>query len=439
MTSESITEEDDPQANYILHCWGRMCRVLGKDFLPYLQGVVPPLLKQAAVKADVQVMDDEEEASQLKGDDEWDILQIKGKFISVKTAALDDKQTALDLITIYAQHLEESFDQYVDQIMDEIALSSLTFFFHDAVRCSAAKLIPSLLSARIKAQGQEAPATQQLWNKVIEKTLESLGNEPSTETLAELYQCFYESVEAMGKSSLTAEHMQSFINTSEQNLGSYLERVGKRLEEAQEKEEGEEEDEDMLFAIEDDQTLLSDMNKAFHTIMKQHGAAFLPHWSRLMAYYDQFITSNDPTQRQWALCIFDDLLEFCGPDSFEYQSHILEPLVNGVKDQAPANRQAAAYGAGVAAQKGGPAWSDFSAGILPSLFDATRHPQARLEDHIYATDNACAAIAKILHFNSGKVTNVQEYVTAWVDTLPITHDDEAAPYAYSFLAQLIEQ
>jgi hypothetical protein len=29
--------------------------------------------------------------------------------------------------------------------------------------------------------------------------------------------------------------------------------------------------------------------------------------------------------------------------------------------------------------------------------------------------------------------------TAWVDTLPIVNDEEAAPFSYSFLAKLIEQ
>jgi hypothetical protein len=37
------------------------------------------------------------------------------------------------------------------------------------------------------------------------------------------------------------------------------------------------------------------------------------------------------------------------------------------------------------------------------------------------------------------VPNVPEVVNAWVDTLPVINDEEAAPYAYSFLAELIEQ
>ena len=35
--------------------------------------------------------------------------------------------------------------------------------------------------------------------------------------------------------------------------------------------------------------------------------------------------------------------------------------------------------------------------------------------------------------------NVQEVVTHWLDTLPIVNDEEAAPFAYSFLATLMDQ
>jgi hypothetical protein len=110
-----------------------------------------------------------------------------------------------------------------------------------------------------------------------------------------------------------------------------------------------------------------------------------------------------------------------------------------MRDDQAANRQAACYGVGVAAHKGGQQWADFAAGSLPILFDVTRRPNARSEDDAFATENACASIAKVLHFNNQKVQNIPEVVAAWVDTLPVVNDEEAAPYAYSFLAQLIDE
>lgn len=435
---QNITDADDPQSQYLLHCWGRMCRVLGGDFVPYLPGVMPPLLTVAAAKADIQLLDDEDQIEQVEQDEGWELVPLKGKIIGIKTSALEDKNTAIELITIYAQILEAAFEPYVLETMEKIAVPGLAFFFHDPVRVSAAKLIPQLLNSYKKAHG-ESPGFAEMWNKVAEKIIEVLSAEPTVDTLAEMYQCFYESVEVVGRNSLSPQHMQAFIDSAKSTLEDYQMRVKQRLEEQAEQEEGDEENLDYEYAVEDDQNLLSDMNKAFHTIFKNQGTSFLPAWQQLIQFYDNFITSQDPTQRQWALCIMDDVLEFCGEESWTFKDHIMQPLANGLRDDNAANRQAAAYGVGVAAQKGGAAWSDFVAASIPSLFQVTQIPQARSEEHVFATENASASIAKVLHYNASKVQGAQDVVANWLETLPITFDEEAAPYAYSFIAQLIDQ
>jgi len=433
-----IVDEDDPQSSYLLHCWGRMCRVLGQDFIPYLQTVMPPLMKLAQAKADIQLIEDEENVAAMEAEEGWELVPLKGKFIGIKTSTLDDKFMAIELITVYAQHLEAGFAPYVLETMEKVALPGLAFFFHDPVRVASAKAVPQLLNSCKVAFGVNSQEYLGLWKGTIEKVLEVLETEPAIETLAEMYQCFYESVEVSGKDSLSNEHMSTFITSAETVLKDYQQRVKERNEEANEREDGEEPGEDFEFAVEDDQTLLSDMNKAFHTIFKNQGQSFLPHWERLLNYYDVFVTNQDPTQRQWALCILDDVLEFCGPASWNYHTHIVQPLVDGMRDDAPANRQAACYGAGVAAHKGGEAWSEFAAGSLPILFEVVQRPTARSDDDVFATENACASIAKVLHFNHAKVSNVQDVVNAWVDTLPVINDEEAAPFAYGFLASLID-
>lgn len=435
---QNIVDADDPQSQYLLHCWGRMCRVLGPDFIPYLPGVMPPLLTVAAAKADIQLLDDEDQIDQVEQDEGWELVPLKGKIIGIKTSALEEKNTAIELITIYAQILEAAFEPYVLETMEKIAVPGLAFFFHDPVRVSSAKLIPQLLNSYRKAHGDQSPGFAEMWSKVAEKIIEVLSAEPTVDTLAEMYQCFYESVEVVGKNSLTQQHMQAFIESAKSTLEDYQIRVKARLEEQADADEGEE-DLDYEYAVEDDQNLLSDMNKAFHTIFKNQETTFLPSWQRLLAFYDAFITSSDPTQRQWALCIMDDVLEFCGTEAWNYKDHIMQPLASGLQDENAANRQAAAYGVGVAAQKGGPAWADFVAASIPSLFQVTQIHQSRTEEHVFATENASASIAKILHFNSSKVSNPQDVVTNWLGTLPIIFDEEAAPYAYSFLAQLIDQ
>lgn len=434
-----ITESDDPQSQYLLHCWGRMCRVLGQDFVPYLAGVMPPLMQLASSKADIQLLDDDEQIATVQQEEGWELVPLKGKVIGIKTSILEDKHMAIELIFIYAQQLGAAFEPYVLEIIEKVALPGLAFFFHDPVRVASAKSVPMLLNSYKEAHGARSQPMAKLWELAIDKVLEVLSAEPAIDTLAEMYQCFYESVEVLGKDCLTPTHMAAFIESAKSTLEDYQIRVRKRIEDRQDTEDGEEESEEIQFAEEDDQTLLSDMNKAFHTIFKNQETSFLPAWSRLLPFYNTFITSTDHTQRQWALCIMDDVLEFCGDQSWSYQNHIQQPLVDGMRDPIPANRQAACYGVGIAAQKGGAAWSSFVAESLPALFSVCQLPDAREDDHVFATENACASIAKILQTNVSKVPNVQEVVAHWINTLPVVNDDEAAPYAYMFLAQLIDQ
>ncbi len=436
---EKVTDPDDPQSQYLLHCWGRMCRVLGRDFVPYLAGVMPPLMELASAKADIQLLDDDEQISSFQQEEGWELVPLKGKVIGIKTSTLEDKHMAIELIVIYAQQLEEAFEPYVLEIMDKVALPGLAFFFHDPVRIASAKSVPMLLNSYKKAHGERSASVAKLWELAVDKILEVLSAEPAIDTLAEMYQCFYESVEVLGKDCLSPTHMAAFIESAKSTIEDYQVRVKKRAEDNQDIEDGEEESEEMLFAIEDDQTLLSDMNKAFHTIFKNQETSFLPAWQRLIPFYQEFATSSDSTQRQWALCIYDDVLEFCGDQSWSYQNHIRQPLIDGMQDTVPANRQAACYGVGIAAQKGGAPWSDFVAQSLQVLFSICQTPYAREDDHIYATENACASISKILQANASKVPNIQEVISLWISTLPVVNDEEAAPYAYMFLAGLIDQ
>jgi hypothetical protein len=363
------------------------------------------------------------------------------KMIGIRTSTMDDKRMAIELLVVYAQVLEGNFAPYVAEVMEKIAIPGLAFFFHDPVRYISAKLVPQLLNSYKKAYGNPSNELTGLWLGTVDKLLEVLTAEPAIDTLAEMYQCFYESVEVMGNGCLTETHMAKFIDGVHSAIEDYKDRVAQRAEENEgaTADDVEDEAQETLLAIEDDQTLLSDMNKAFHSIFKHHGASFLPSWERLLATYESFLVSQDPTQRQWGLCIMDDVLEYCGPESSRYANFITQPLVNGCQDASPAIRQAAAYGIGVAAHRGGSPWSQFLGGAIPCLFQVTQVPDPRSEDNVYATENACAAIAKILHYNPGHVSDVQGVIAQWVDTLPVTNDEEAAPYAYAYLAELINQ
>ena len=76
----SITEPDDPQASYLLGAWARICKVMGSEFTPYLDTVMPPLIKAAQIKPDFMVLEyDEEPSDEFAEEDGWQFLPVEGQ------------------------------------------------------------------------------------------------------------------------------------------------------------------------------------------------------------------------------------------------------------------------------------------------------------------------------------------------------------------------
>jgi hypothetical protein len=153
-----------------------------------------------------------------------------------------------------------------------------------------------------------------------------------------------------------------------------------------------------------------------------------------------FLGSNSADCRQWALCVVDDLIEHTGPDSWKYKDVFMSKMVDALVDGDASVRQAAAYGIGVAAQYGGESYAQATVAALETLFNIVNVPEARSEDNVYATENACTAIAKVLRKHGAQLgPNLDAALTEWVKSLPIVADEEAAPFSYMMLTDLIEQ
>lgn len=56
-TNEGEMADDDPQISYMIAAWARICKILGKDFMPYIPLVMGLVLKTAAIKPEVAVLD----------------------------------------------------------------------------------------------------------------------------------------------------------------------------------------------------------------------------------------------------------------------------------------------------------------------------------------------------------------------------------------------
>ncbi|CAH2351337.1 importin subunit beta-3 [[Candida] railenensis] len=429
----SKLEDDDPVKPYLEQGWGRICRIIGKDFLPYLPAVLPPLLQQAKATQDISLLE-EEEAEEFQSNEEWDVINLAGKLIAVHTAALDDKVSAMDLLRTYAVQLKAEFMPWVKEIVQDIGIPGLDFYLHDGVRASAALTLASLLKCSVFATGVSSTETLELWAQISNKLLDVLTNEPVAELLVAYYTALVECINTLGVNSLPVSQLEPLSLCINTNLHEIYTRIKSRDNDDDEYTEDVEEEEDEYT----DEELLDEINKAISAIFKNSASAFLSVFGNLAPTIATFLNDDNTNIKLCGLCVICDILEHTGAESVTYREMFVNIIGESLTSSHAGIRQAAFFAVGMAAQHGGASYSDFCLACLEPMFKMTQVPDARAEENIHATENAVSAIAKVCRAFGSSIPSLDAVLQQWVGLLPIIQDEEAAPFAYTFLSELIK-
>ena len=97
------------------------------------------------------------------------------------------------------------------------------------------------------------------------------------------------------------------------------------------------------------------------------------------------------SDRQWGLCLWDDIIEFCGEESWQYSDLYLQALARGINDQQPEVRQAASYGVGILGKCGPQAAQQMLGPFVEQLAKVIEGPLGRggeNPEQVEATENA---------------------------------------------------
>jgi len=176
-----------------------------------------------------------------------------------------------------------------------------------------------------------------------------------------------------------------------------------------------------------------------HSLFFTYKTAILPVFEQLLRHFTNLISRDRPwPDRQWALCVFDDLLEHAGPASQAYQEFFLARMIESLGDSQGEIRQASAYGVGVMAQFGGAGYTAACAQALPALIDVIERPESRAVENLSPTENAISAVAKICKYNGAAVGDIGAMIARWMSWLPVWDDDDEAVHVYGYLCDLVE-
>ncbi|GME78129.1 unnamed protein product [Ambrosiozyma monospora] len=318
----TITGDDDPLKTYLEQGWNRICKLVGKDFVPYLPTVLPPLLEAAKATQDISVVDDEE-VDELNMNEDYEVIKLSGKHIAVHTAVLDDKAAAIDLLKTYADSLGADFYPYVESISSEIVIPALDFYLHDGVRGVAALTMPSLLKCAIDATGSSTSnEAQRLWKEIADKVIHQIEAELVTSLLVAYYYCLTRCMDLMGPDALNDQQLTELAKSLNSNLSDSCDRIKEREKADDEYNEEIQEDEDDYS----DEELLDELSKIITSVFKNNRARFLPAFQSLVPQIASFITDENTSLKLLGLSASSDLVEFTGPQSYQYKDLFMNPI-----------------------------------------------------------------------------------------------------------------
>ncbi|XP_071481332.1 importin-5-like [Diadema antillarum] len=433
-TDTSDLEDDDPQISYMISAWARMCKLLGPSFQSYLPVVMGPLLKTASLKPEVALLDSED-AKTISEEEGWQFVNLGDQqSFGIKTAGLEDKSTACQMLVCYARELKEAFADYTDQVV-EIMVPLLKFYFHDVVRYTASESLPLLLECA-KIKGEQYLVEK--WKYIYPELLKAIQTEPEVDILQQHMGSLAKCIEFLGRGSLNDNQMQEVATTLNDMFESHFKRQAERQEQRKDEDYDDVVEEGLQDEDEDDVYLLSKISDILHSVMGTHADTALPLFEMLLPNIVRLLPQDKPwTDRQWAICMFDDVIEFCGPLAFKYKDYFLGPMLQNLTDRSPEVRQAAAYGCGVLGKFGGPQFVPACLEAIPILTKVIMETGSREKDNLAATENAISAVTKIVQHNQSSL-NMEEILPVWFNWLPVSEDREEAAYIYNFLCDLVQ-
>ncbi len=324
-----------------------------------------------------------------------------------------------------------------------------------------------------------------------------IHDEPDAESLVQFLVAFYEAMQTMGPESLDSGILLPLAvdpNDSERipviqekipilayiarAISGQISEIFHRIQTRdrrrndqdlydQEMEEALREEEDMEDAV------LGELSRAVHITFKTHPQTFLPHFHQGLLPTVSGMLHADVAQsmgdqaKQWSICVFDDLIEFCGAErAWEYRSHFWDALMQGCMNrESPDVRQASCYGIGTLAFQVSlctspntdvntttvpaalDAWSGPLLEVFGILMASLSQPWSRDEDQVLATENTVSAIGKVIHYiltplvqlSRLQQDEMHQALSQWLQFLPIIQDEEEALHTYGYLIELLHQ
>ncbi|QRW07401.1 importin subunit beta-3 [Ceratobasidium sp. AG-Ba] len=246
---------------HLQQTWAKVCQALGDAFEPYLQFVMPPLLKSAGVKPDINIVEDDD----MEAREGFDVLNLDdGQHVEIRTSVLEEKSAAFDALLTHAATLGGKFGPYIRPAL-ELALPGL--------KKMSEKIIPTLITSG-NSTGVISPDEM---NAIFLQITRAIQPEGDSGFLASLCKCLADSLLVVGRQAIIAPLANEISAACKAQLAALASRREMRTRRVKYGPEWEEDKEDMLLLQELEDSAFDEMGRLLKFLDPNHPVSLIVH------------------------------------------------------------------------------------------------------------------------------------------------------------------
>lgn len=430
----------DPQRSYVLSGWQRICVTLGEDFIPYLDLILPSLLKLVEDVIGNAPQEDNDyseytmpEEKKTKKERMDDIHRV-----NYNTFDHEEAETAINMILVFINELKKGFIPYVEKTT-EIILKAVTYTINNNIRERAANCLPLLLEA-VKESNYEFK--DQVLVKMAHMFIGSLWQEVQKEfdpdTIMAQVVALRNCIDVCGR-FMTQQELDDLSS----KILKLLAESDKRKTEMKDMRQLDEDEEDNHTKTleQEEEELHIGIADLIGVLFKTHKEMTIPLVNIL---YTQVLTkvlqpNMSDKLYKFGLYLIDDMIEFLGIELIpELWKELSQVIINFANHKTSELRQAALYGIGLLAQKSPAAFGDIADVCIQKVVDSFKIPKGNEAEKLYqySLDNSIATLGKIMDSHSNKV-NVPVLAKLWFTHLPLKKDKPEAHQQHEMLMDIL--
>ncbi len=139
----------------------------------------------------------------------------------------------------------------------------------------------------------------------------------------------------MGVSCLTADELKELTTILDSHFKKHFERSNERAEKRHDEDHDEEAEEEMLEEDDFDAYILNRLSDIIHSLLVTYTDAYLIYFDTLVPHFFALLQpTRSVSDRQWALCVFDDVIQFTGAHSHRYSQFFLTRMAESLADSS---------------------------------------------------------------------------------------------------------